>query len=131
MLKQTQKSQLLKMRDMQTTLTAGGMVVMPEEDFYGVDGSAKKHNNDLIMGQHQVVKISGNRQTPTTTVIYDNRFNNQYKNEHDQSSATINDQQSYSQKQQAVKTKIGSLYDKNNVITEQNSLQRDPLGNVD
>ena len=50
MLKQTQKSQLLKMRDMQTTLTAGGMVVMPEEDFYGVDGSAKKHNNDLIMG---------------------------------------------------------------------------------
>lgn len=75
----------------EATLT-GGMQVMSDDEYYigsGRSTNKLKHNNDLIMGQHQVVHINGPK--ATTTTIFENMSNNQGVYDHEVSATTIND----------------------------------------
>lgn len=59
----------------EATLT-GGMQVMPDDEYYlgsGRSTNKMKHNNDLMMGQHQVVHINGPK--ATTTTMFENLSN--------------------------------------------------------
>ena len=65
------------------------MQVAMEDNMYPIN-QAKNHNIDLVSGQHQVVRMSQQRQT--TTTVFENQSNFPHSNEHRLSSATINDQ---------------------------------------
>ena len=56
-----------------------------------------QQNTDLVSGQHQVVRMSGQRHT--TTTIFENQ-SHPFPNDHQMSSATIPDQQAAKQQRQ-------------------------------